>query len=130
MIKIEVSDVAYGPAELRDLAAQLAIVRNGALEAAAMDWAVILSHSVGVLNVLADQLGAEVPKTPPEKFSEEDLEDWLDNEIVDSLDVDWTGRVGARYIIYQLRKEGRLDAVLAAFASTEPNSNTQAPEGA
>jgi hypothetical protein len=44
----------YGPDELRDLAKQLGSLRDAALKATRMDWAVILSHTIGVLNTIAE----------------------------------------------------------------------------
>ena len=46
----------------------------------------------------------------------EELEDWLAEAIDDSLDMDWTGRVGARSIMRQMEEEGlSLDATAKPF---------------
>ena len=55
-MQIKISDMEYRSAELRKLAKQLTVIRNGALDTAAMEWAVVLSHAVAVINTVADEM--------------------------------------------------------------------------
>jgi hypothetical protein len=55
-MQIHVGDIVYGRLQVEALACSLVQIRDAALEQGAMDWAVILSHSVGVLNRVAESL--------------------------------------------------------------------------
>ena len=46
-------------------------------------------------------------------MTREDLEDLLSDAIDDSIDMDWTGRCGARAIIRRLEDAKQLDKVLS-----------------
>jgi hypothetical protein len=45
----------------------------------------------------------------------EELEDEIADVLTDSLDMDWTGRIGARAILRWAEEKGALEALLAAL---------------
>ena len=59
MKRLVVADQTYGPTELRDLSGLIVELRDRALANGKMTWAVILSHTIGVLNTLADEIEKE-----------------------------------------------------------------------
>lgn len=60
MRQIEIAGMRYGPEEVADLAEELGTIRDEALKQGAMGWAVILSHTIGLLNSMSIILNDEL----------------------------------------------------------------------
>jgi hypothetical protein len=51
-------------------------------------------------------------------MDKEEFEDFLSDTIDDSMDMDWNSRMGARQIIYELERMGKLEEVLKVLTPT------------
>lgn len=52
-------------------------------------------------------------------MDKQEFEDWLEETVSDSLDMDWTPRCAAKLIISRLQDAGRLTTVLEALKGAD-----------
>ncbi|WP_298172053.1 hypothetical protein [Novosphingobium sp.] len=58
-------------------------------------------------------------------MTEQEIEDWLEEAISDSVDMDWTPRVAARLIMERMRGEG----ITLAIPKPQGTDCAQSPDG-
>lgn len=59
MKQVEINDTLYGPEEVLDHRERLIELRNHALKQNSFEWAVLLSVTIGLLQVLAAELNGD-----------------------------------------------------------------------